>query len=43
MKNEHILDILDDKAFSNLSEDELKIIDAHASRCIACSQAFAAA
>jgi hypothetical protein len=43
MKNEHILDILDDKAFSDLSKDELKIIEAHASRCNACGQGFAAA
>ncbi len=43
MKNEHILDILDDKAFSDLSAEQLKIIDAHASQCNACGQAFAAA
>lgn len=43
MKNEHILDILDEKAFANLSENDLKIIDAHASRCADCRRHYSAA
>ncbi|HXG86022.1 MAG TPA: hypothetical protein VNI84_18525 [Pyrinomonadaceae bacterium] len=43
MRNEHILDILDEKAFGDLSENDLKIIDAHASGCGDCRRHFAAA
>jgi hypothetical protein len=40
MKDEHILDILDEKAFGELNADELSVIKAHAARCADCFQAF---
>jgi hypothetical protein len=43
MKNEHILDILDEKAFGALDEAELGFIKAHAAQCAGCFQAFEAA
>jgi uncharacterized membrane protein len=43
MKNEHILDILDEKAFTDFDEAELSFIKAHAARCADCFQAFEAA
>jgi len=43
MRNEHILDIIDEKAFADLSENDLKIIDAHASTCADCRRQFTAA
>ncbi len=43
MKNEHILDILDEKAFADLSESDLKIIGAHASGCADCRRQYSAA
>ena len=43
MKNEHILEILDEKAFSNFDEAEMSFIKAHAARCASCFQAFEAA
>jgi anti-sigma factor RsiW len=43
MKNTHILDILDEKTFADLSADDLKIIDAHAATCAECRRHFAAA
>lgn len=43
MRNKHILDILDQKAFADLSGDDLKVIDAHASTCAGCRRHFAAA
>lgn len=43
MKNEHILDILDEKAFAALDEAELGFIKAHARQCASCFQAFEAA
>lgn len=43
MRNQHILDILDEKAFADLSETDLQTIKTHAAECAACEQAFAAA
>lgn len=43
MKNEHILDILDEKAFSELSESEKYSIKAHAAHCPGCLRAYKAA
>lgn len=43
MKNEHILDILDEKAFTDFEEAELSFIKAHAAQCADCFQAFEAA
>lgn len=43
MKNEHILDILDEKAFAELGEAEMSFLKAHAARCADCFQAFEAA
>lgn len=43
MKNEHILDILDEKAFAELDEAEMSFIKAHAAQCVDCFQAFEAA
>lgn len=43
MRNKHILDILDENAFGDLSETDLKIIDAHASRCADCRRHYSAA
>jgi len=43
MKNEHILDILDEKAFGDLNEAEMSFIRAHAAECMNCFQAFEAA
>jgi hypothetical protein len=43
MKNEHILEILDEKAFAELDEAEMSFIKAHAAQCASCFQAFEAA
>lgn len=43
MKNNHILDILDEKAFADLSVEEIKSIDAHNAFCDDCRRQFAAA
>ncbi|HEX8370847.1 MAG TPA: hypothetical protein VF604_20040 [Pyrinomonadaceae bacterium] len=43
MKNEHILDILDEKALNDFDEAEMSFIKAHAARCVNCFQAFEAA
>jgi hypothetical protein len=43
MKNEHILEILDGKAFADFDEAELGFIKAHAAQCANCFQAFEAA
>jgi anti-sigma factor RsiW len=43
MKNEHILDILDEKAFADLNAAELRAIESHAAACDSCANAFAAA
>ncbi|HLM00731.1 MAG TPA: hypothetical protein VK400_06725, partial [Pyrinomonadaceae bacterium] len=43
MKDEHILDILDEKAFADFDEAEMGFIKAHAARCADCFQAFEAA
>lgn len=43
MKNEHILDFLDEKAFADFSEAEMSFIKAHAAGCASCFQAFEAA
>lgn len=43
MKNEHILDILDEKAFGDLDKAEMSFIKAHAAECADCFQAFEAA
>lgn len=43
MKNEHILDILDEKAFAALDEAEMSFIKAHVAGCANCFQAFEAA
>lgn len=43
MKNEHILNILDEKAFSELSESEKSVIKIHTAQCSSCFQAYKAA
>lgn len=43
MKNEHILDLLDEKAFTDLDAAEMSFIKAHAAECADCFQAFEAA
>ena len=43
MKNEHILEILDEKAFADFGEAEMSFIKAHAAQCPDCFQAFEAA
>lgn len=43
MRNEHILDILDEKAFGELSEIEKQAIAAHTAQCPNCFQAYKAA
>lgn len=43
MKHEHILGILDEKAFGDLDEAETSFIKAHAAGCASCFQAFEAA
>lgn len=43
MKDEHILDILDEKAFAELSADDVQIIDAHVARCADCQRQYSAA
>jgi hypothetical protein len=43
MMEEHILDILDEKAFGELKEAELSFIKSHAARCETCFRAFEAA
>ena len=43
MKNEHILDILDEKAYSEISKAEQNFIENHTAECSACLQAYQAA
>lgn len=43
MRNEHILDILDEKAFGELNEIEKHSIEAHAAQCPSCFKAYKAA
>lgn len=43
MRNEHILDILDEKAFGELDENEKRSIKDHTVRCRSCLQAYKAA
>lgn len=43
MRNEHILDILDEKAFVDLSRTDLSRIESHAGICPDCARAFDAA
>lgn len=43
MKNQHILDLLDVKAFADLSADELKIVVSHRAVCADCARAVQAA
>lgn len=40
MRDEHILEILDGKAFGELNETELSFIKTHAAQCADCFQAF---
>lgn len=43
MSDKHILEVLDGKAFADLSGDDLKIIAAHAARCDDCRRRYASA
>lgn len=43
MRSEHILDILDEKAFGELSEIEKQTIEIHTAQCKSCFQAYKAA
>jgi hypothetical protein len=43
MKNDHILEILDEKAFSEISEAEKKLMENHTAQCSACLQSYQAA
>lgn len=43
MKDEHILDILDEKAFVEMNASDFKIIDAHVSGCADCRRHYSAA
>lgn len=43
MRNEHIFDILDEKAFADLSAADLRTINSHAAQCDGCASAFEAA
>src|SRR6266550_2441099 len=43
MKDNHITDILDNTPLANLSERELRTINAHAATCVGCARAFEAA
>ena len=43
MRNEHILDILDEKAFGEIGESERNSIENHTAKCSACLQAYQAA
>ena len=43
MKNEHILDILDEKAFSEFSQAEKEVIKSHTIKCSACLHAYESA
>lgn len=43
MKDEHIIDLLDGKAFAELSGDEREAIKTHSARCAGCEKAYAAA
>jgi len=43
MRNEHILDILDEKVFGELSKAEKTSIETHAAHCSNCSGAYRAA
>jgi hypothetical protein len=40
MKDNHIIDILDNQPFTELSESELRIISAHSASCGDCANAF---
>lgn len=43
MRNEHILDILDEKAFGELTEVERRSMEIHTAQCRNCLQAYKAA
>lgn len=43
MRNEHVLDIIDNKAFADLTADEMSVINAHASGCAECRRHYSAA
>ena len=43
MRNEHILDILDDKAFDELTANEKRSMEIHTAQCLGCLQAYEAA
>lgn len=43
MRNEHILDILDEKTFGELNEIEKQTIEIHTAQCSGCFQAYKAA
>lgn len=43
MKDEHIIQILDNTGFGDLSENEMAIIQTHTTQCENCSQRFEAA
>lgn len=43
MRSEHILDILDEKAFGELNEVEKLAIETHSAQCKSCFQAYKAA
>ena len=43
MKDNHIADILDNTPLADLSDSELRTIQAHAAICVDCERAFAAA
>ncbi len=43
MRNEHILDMLDEKAFDEISADEKTSIEKHTAQCSACLKAYQSA
>jgi len=43
MKNPHVLDLIDQKAFADLNADEISIVETHSAVCDVCARAFQSA
>ena len=42
MKENHIIDLLENRSFASLDEDERAVIRAHAANCLSCARAYEA-
>src|SRR5215468_2609004 len=43
MKDEHIIEILDSTPYSNLSAEQLRVVQRHSANCLSCESALEAA